>query len=127
MTRPERLESSDSSPPVVHVSNGMLAATFAKALFDHGVRMCHDSHLIKMAKEPKLRLNPKDGTKRGIGDGDIVRLNANGSTITAKIKWDERVAENTLVIPLGFEKEIPVHDLGTNLMNGLSVEISREK
>jgi NADH-quinone oxidoreductase subunit G len=124
LTRPERLELKESSVSTERPNNGSLTATFSKTLFDRGERMKHDPHLVKMVKEPKLRLNPNEGMKRGIGDGDIVRLKANGQSITAKIKWDGKVAEKTIVIPLGFEQEIPVHELGVNLMNGLPVEIN---
>jgi NADH-quinone oxidoreductase subunit G len=101
----------------------MLGASFARILFDHGVRMEHDPHLVQLAKEPRLKVHPQEGKKRGLEEDDDVRVTANGNSIVAKIRFDERVAENTIVIPLGFEKEIPVHELGTNLMNGLAVEI----
>lgn len=107
------------------LKQGMLAATFARVLFDHGVRMKHDPHLVWVAKEPSLRLNPKEGRERGIQDGDVVRVKANGNSCLAKVKWDEGVAEKALVLPLGFEKEIPVHDLGSNLLNGMAVEIAK--
>lgn len=103
-----------------------LAATFSPILFDHGVRMNHDPHLIRLAKEPMLRLQMQEGMKRGLQDGDTVRVSANGSAIMAKVNFDERVAQGTIVLPLGFEQKIPVHELGTYLMNGLQVEIDRE-
>ena len=103
---------------------GSLFATFAPKLFDQGVRMKHNPHVFHLVKEPKVRLHPSECTQRGIKEGDTVRLKANGSTITASIKLDERVAEKTVVLPLGFEA-IPVHDLGTNLFNGLAIEIEQ--
>ena len=88
--------------------------------------MTHDPHLVWMAKEPRLRLSPEEGIKRGLQDNDTVRVSANGRSIVAKIKFDDQVAKGTLVVPLGFEKEIPAHEFGNRLMNGLPVEISRE-
>jgi NADH-quinone oxidoreductase subunit G len=104
---------------------GSLAATFTPALFDHGVRMKHNPHVIKLAKEPKVRLHQSEGMKRGIKDGDQIKLSANGNTITAKVALDKDIALNTIVIPTGFEDMIPIHDLGTNLQNGMSIQISK--
>lgn len=86
--------------------------------------MKHDPHLVWLAKEPTLRLNPKEGKKRELGDGEVISVKVKGNAIVAKMNWDERVAENTLVLPLGFENEIAVHELGTFLMNGEEVEIT---
>jgi NADH-quinone oxidoreductase subunit G len=119
--RPDLLEFKEM--PSTKTQSGKLGASFARALFDHGVRMEHDPHLVQLAKEPRLKVHPQEGKKRGLEEDDDVRVTANGNSIVAKIRFDERVAENTIVIPLGFEKEIPVHELGTNLMNGLAVEI----
>jgi NADH-quinone oxidoreductase subunit G len=126
LNRPQKLETKQSGKPPEATNQESLVATFSRVLFDHGVRMKHDPHLVWMAKEPKLRLSPKEGAKRGLNDEDTVRISVNGNSIVAKIKFDERVAEGTVVIPLGFEKEIPVHELGIRLMNGLPVEIRRE-
>lgn len=103
---------------------GTLAATFAPALFDHGVRMNHNPHVIKLAKDPGVRLHPNEGTKRNLNNGDTVSLTANGNTITGKVKLDDKVAEGTIVLPLGFP-EIPVHELGVNLLNGIAIEIHK--
>jgi NADH-quinone oxidoreductase subunit G len=119
--RPQNISTEQAMSP----NSNQLLATFAPALFDHGVRMKHDVQLVQMAKEPRVRLHPNDGTKRGIQDGDEVRLKANEYSITAKIKLDDRVAENTIVLPLGFE-QVPTHELGTNLLNGIPIEIQKE-
>ncbi len=104
-------------------TEGKLFATFSRTLFDHGVRMKHDSHLLELAKEPCLRLFPQEGKKRGIHDGDMVCVTASHNTIRAKVKLDARVAEGTIVFPIGFEKEIAIHELGINLMNGSTIDI----
>jgi NADH-quinone oxidoreductase subunit G len=100
-----------------------LYASFAPALFDEGVRMKHNPHLIQMAKTPYVRLHPQEAKKRGIPDKSSVKISAKNHSITAKAKWDERVAEGTLVIPLGFD-QVRGHDLGAYLMNGLLVEMT---
>ena len=101
-----------------------LAGTFAPSLFDHGVRMLHNPKVVQLAKEPRILLHPKEGMERGIKNGEIVNLSGNGHLIRAKIKLDESVAENTVVIPLGFETSIPAYELGPNLLNGLSIEVA---
>jgi NADH-quinone oxidoreductase subunit G len=105
-------------------SNGNLRATFAPALFDHGVRMNHNSHVIQLVKEPRIRLNTSEAAKRNIKEGDKVNVSANGNTISGIIKVDDLVAEGTVVLPLGFP-EIPVHELGTNLLNGLVINLTK--
>lgn len=118
--RPSTIHPALMAGPIA--SGGSLAATFAHALFDQGVRMKHDSHLIQLAHEPYARLNPHEATKRKILDGGAIRINANGNVIQAKVKWDDQVAVGTIVLPLGFEN-VPVHDLEINLLNGLALEI----
>jgi NADH-quinone oxidoreductase subunit G len=127
-SRPDKIDLRDEpvKPAINAESDQKLLATFARILFDHGVRMQHDPHLVWLAKEPRLRLHPQEGISRGIKDDDTVRLSANGNSFVAKVKFDEQVAAHTIVLPLGFEKEVSVHELGTNLMNGLAVEIKLE-
>ncbi len=98
-----------------------LLATFAHALFDHGERMKHNPHVIQLAQEPHVRINPGEGSKRGIQSGDTVHIN---NLIHAKVMLDARVADGTIVLPLGFE-EVPVHELGTQLLNGLPITIEK--
>lgn len=102
---------------------GMLA-TFAPALFDHGVRMQHNGPLLKLAKQPYVRIHPAEARKRGLNAGDRVEMHVNGQgnerVVCGEIQLDTRVAENTIVLPIGF-KECAVHELDTNLLNGLEV------
>ena len=87
-------------------------ATFAPYPIRHGVRMKHDSHLSQMIKEPYARIHPREGAKRRIKDNEKIRLSAGGNSIIAKVQLDERVADGTVVLPFGFEQQIPVHELG---------------
>lgn len=117
--RPQKIESGASK-----TAEGNLFATFTYALFDNGVRMKHNPHVIQLAQEPRVRIHPSEGEKRGLKSGDTVRLAHNGNSISAKIKFDEKIALRTTVIPLGFDA-LPVAELGVPLLNGLSVEIEK--
>lgn len=125
LERPQMIEGNLSFKTAAPLSQGALAATFSRLLFDHGVRMKHDPHLVHMAKSPRIRLAPHEGEARGLKDEDKVRVSANGQSIVAKVKLDEGVAKGTLVLPLGFEAEIPVHELGAHLTDGLQVDIAK--
>lgn len=109
-----------------HQQKGLLAATFARALFDHGARMLHNSHLVELAKEPCVRLHPQEANQQGIQNGEMVNISANGQTIAAKVKCDERIASGTLVLPLGFP-EVPAQNLNPTLLNDFSVVIRSQK
>jgi NADH-quinone oxidoreductase subunit G len=102
-----------------------LKATFAKYLFDHDELMLHDPHLIQLAKEPRVRIHPSEGKKRGIDNGDLVRLRRGEKTIAAQVALDDKVALQTLVLPLVFPK-VPVWELGADLLNGFAIEIQRD-
>ena len=105
-------------------STDTLRGTFTYSLFDEGVRMKHDPHLIQLVKEPRVRIHTQEGVRRGIQDGNMVRLSVNGNTISGKVRLDNRVSEGAIVLPLGFD-EIRTHELGVNLLNGLAIEIQR--
>ncbi len=124
-TRPAQLPSL-SKQQINHNPNS-LTATFTHTLFDHGNRMKHNKHLVQMAKEPCVRINPIEGMKREIRNNDWVDLSAHeGSFIKAKVELDERVPTGTIVLPLGFES-FPVYQLASNLTNGLSIKIEKTR
>jgi len=113
----------DDEPSLGQEQTKGLYASFAPALFDQGVRMKHNPHLLQLAKDPHVRLHPQEAEKRGIQNGGRVRISSKHHAITAKAKWDERVAAKTVVIPLGFD-EVPARELNAYLMNGLLVEVN---
>lgn len=121
LQRPKEI-STRSSPRIAQ--NGSLAATFAPALFNGGQRMQHNPHVTQLVKEPRLRLHPTDGLKRGLQDGDVATITANGNSLSAKVKLDSKVASGCIVLPLGFD-EVPVHKLSQNLINGFPVEVRK--
>jgi NADH-quinone oxidoreductase subunit G len=103
---------------------GSMKAVFAHALFDHGNRMKNNPHLVQLAKEPMIRIHPQEGTRMGLRDGQHVAVKTNGKEIRGKVKLDRRVSAGTVVIPLGFP-ELPVHELGVNLFNGIPISLER--
>ena len=119
--KPQPFQRRELKPQTIRFEEG-LRATFAPALFDQGVRMQHNPHLSQLAKEPFVRLHPNEGKKRNLETGDRVALSANGATIHGKIKLDPKVAERTLVLPLGFDS-LPVADLKLNYLNGSTIEV----
>lgn len=125
LQRPEIQLTNPSQANPSGTSAGPLSATFAPALFDHGVRMKHNPHVVQLAKEPRIRVHPSEAAKRGIQNGSRVRVSANGNAIVGKVRIDKQVAEGTVVLPLGFEA-IPARELGPNLINGMKIEIEKE-
>lgn len=118
--RPEKI----AGPAKTHTQAAPLAATFAPTLFDRGQRMQHNPHASQLIKDPRIRMHPADGLKQGLQDGGQVIVSASGKSISGKLKLDPKVANGTVVLPLGFE-EIPVHLLSNNLMNGFAVEVRK--
>lgn len=116
----------ESIPTVASVKQSPpLQAVFAQVLFDHGVRMQRDQHLVKMAKEPYARIHPKEAEKQGLKNGDTISVTSEGNKICTQIKYDSQMAEGTLILPLGFP-EVFVHELSPNLLNGLPITIKKE-
>lgn len=110
----------------ISANNNQLAATFAYSLFDRGVRMKHNPHLLKLVHEPYVRMHAKEAKKRNLNDKDKIEIRSKESKIEAYLKIDSTVAEGTIVLPLGFE-ELPVVNLATNLLNGLLVEVEKSR
>lgn len=111
--------------PSQEPKDGSLSASFAKVLFDQGVRMKHNAHLSKLSKQAFVRIHPLEAVKRGIKEGESLKLKVNENQILAKVKIDLAVSVGTIVLPLGFS-DVPVHELGNRLFNGLIVEVKQE-
>jgi NADH-quinone oxidoreductase subunit G len=101
-----------------------LRATFAKSLFDHGVRMRHNPHLLEMVKDPLVRIHPEEAVKHQLADGHQARITAEAGAVIGTISYDASVAKGTVVLPLGFS-ELAVFDLAKTLFNGLHVKAER--
>jgi NADH-quinone oxidoreductase subunit G len=105
-------------------ANNQLRASFSRSLFDEGVRMKHNPHLIQLSKLPGARIHPKDAAKYHVNDEDAISIRSAAGAIQGKVKIDKGVSEGTIVLPLGFS-ELPVHELGNYLLNGMLIEIER--
>jgi len=112
LLRPKRLDVEEAPKP----SEKGLFATFSHALFDQGVRMQHNNHLTELVKSPAFRIHPE----AGIDDGATIKI----GSLTGQIRLDPQVAKGTIVIPLGFS-QLPAHELGQNLLNGLRVTLDQ--
>lgn len=99
-----------------------LAGTLSYCLFDRGVRMKRNTHLVQMAKDPVVRMHAEEMRKHGLQDGEVAEFRSEKGALAAKVKADARVAKGTVVFPLGFP-ECPSHVLAPDLVNGFSVEV----
>ncbi|MBA3957098.1 MAG: NADH-quinone oxidoreductase subunit NuoG [Parachlamydiaceae bacterium] len=104
------------------IAEGALRASFARALFDEGVLMTHNPHLIQLAKAPFVRVHPNEAKKRGLRHGHVVTIRSKEGFLEAKLHWDTNVAEETIVIPVGF-KQIAAYELDRNLTNGIAIDV----
>lgn len=98
-----------------------LYATFAPVLFDQGVRMKHNAHLLQLAPKPYVRMHPLECEKRNIQNNQKITITKDNCSISAHVTFDTKIASNTIVIPLGFE-DVKACELGPNLLNGQVVE-----
>ncbi|MBA3816303.1 MAG: NADH-quinone oxidoreductase subunit NuoG [Parachlamydiaceae bacterium] len=119
----ERSKAINSKPSQAYQAG--IKASFASALFDHGNRMQHNAHLVQLAKEPRARIHPALAKQYYLDDHEEVIVRANHNEIRAKIKLDPSVAENTVILPLGFP-ELAVQELGKVLYNGLPIELRKK-
>jgi NADH-quinone oxidoreductase subunit G len=101
---------------------GQLFGTLAPALFDAGVRMKRNHHLVQLAKAPAARLHPDEAKQRKLTSGSVVQIHANGQTTVMQIICDPGVSKGTIVLPLGFA-EVPISSLAPNFLNGFEVKI----
>lgn len=111
-------------PSVPQKNNGDLRASFAPALFDHGTRMRHNPHLSQLVDEADARIHPKEAEKRGLQDKEETLVESAQGSIRIKIRLDRTVAEETIVLPIGFST-IPLQELDAPLLNGLPIKIGK--
>ncbi len=116
--QPESLPRRSPSKPI---ADG-LKVSFSPKLFDNGVRMQHNPQLSEMCDDACVLINSTEATKRNLHCGDTVSLEHGNGTITAKLKVSPKVANGTLVVPLGF-KAIPTQEWGINILNGAEITI----
>lgn len=122
---PNLIQDNQDNSQVEERRQGWLSATFSKTLFDHGVRMQHNEHLVKLVKNPTFRLNKNEGVKLGLISGEACVVNSNTNKVKGIIEFDNGVADGTIVLPLGFP-DVPVHNLANILYNGLKVMVTTD-
>lgn len=105
-------------------NEGELFAIFERKLFDQGVRMQKNTQLEKTVKPPRIRINGTEALKAHVNQGAAVLVSANNRSIKGYIQIDDTVADETIVLPVGF-KDLAVFDLNESLFNGLRVRLKR--
>lgn len=105
-------------------SESGLKLSFKRILFDKGTRVSRTTALSKMVKEPMIELNVETGKDLGLASGDKVKLKSNEGAIEGNVTLCKRIAQNTVVVPLGFP-ELAAHELSENLLNGLEVKVEK--
>ncbi len=103
---------------------GSLTISFAPVLFDRGIRMKHNPHLLQESPAPEIRIHPKSAEKYQLSTGDLAQVSANGHGFQGTVRLSSDVAEGVVVVPLGYEA-LPVRELGVELNNGIAVEVKR--
>jgi molybdopterin-containing oxidoreductase family molybdopterin binding subunit len=63
------------------------------------------SGMLKKDPEPLLQINPSDATKRGVGDGDIVRVFNDLGQVKVKVKLSENILPGVVNIDEGWWSE----------------------
>jgi NADH-quinone oxidoreductase subunit G len=99
-----------------------LQTCFTTSLFDAGVRMQHNPHLLQLVKKPLVKIHPIEGEKRGIADHSLIQLKVQGISIQTEIEWSDKVSEGTILLPKGFSG-LSIQNLALNWMNGAVIEI----
>jgi NADH-quinone oxidoreductase subunit G len=102
---------------------GQMCAIYEGKLFDQGVRMSHNPHLYQLSKTPFARMHPHEGKKRGISDRGKIHISHEANSVEGEVQFDPQVAENTIIIPLGFN-QISAYELSDNPVHGFFVEVS---
>ncbi len=105
LVRQKRIDAIEVPP-----SKGLFL-TFSHALFDHGIRMQHNPHLLQLAKNLPFRISTNNAFH--LKDGDTVMVN---NTLKGTISLDDSVAKDTLVIPID-----NAYELGPNPLNASKV------
>jgi NADH-quinone oxidoreductase subunit G len=113
-----RKSKSQASP-----SNG-LKAYFEHVLFDHGERMLRNTHLVQLAKDPKIRMHPQQAETAGIREGSRIEVSSKEGKVEGIATLDSGVSNQIVLIPLGF-KTLQAHELGRELWNGMAVTLRK--
>ena len=87
----------DASPPPVDAYALRLVA--GRRLYDNGVMVQHSAHLAELAPTPRLRANPYDLDRLGVGTGDRVRVTSSRTSLTLEVAADAGVPRGSVALP----------------------------
>jgi len=87
------------------------------------VTVQHSAHLATLAAVPRLRANPYDLDRLGVGTGDRVRVTSSRTTLTLEVAADTGVPRGSVALPFNLPGE-GAADLidGTQPVTDLRVE-----
>lgn len=125
ISREKRVPTKQSKESQESLKEG-LKGVFVRSLFDHGVRMKHDNHLIELSKQGCFMMHSAEGKKQGLETGDLVQLQTNEGTVNGSVCLDDKVAAGTILLPLGYP-ELPVRNLSKALLNGFLINMTKLK
>jgi anaerobic selenocysteine-containing dehydrogenase len=94
-----------------------------RRLYDNGVTVQHSAHLATLAAVPRLRANPYDLDRLGVGTGDRVRVTSSRTSLTLEVAADTGVPRGSVALPFNLPGE-GAADLidGTQPVTDLRVE-----
>ncbi|MCU1462678.1 MAG: NADH-quinone oxidoreductase, chain [Acidimicrobiales bacterium] len=112
---------STAAPPAVDAYALRLVA--GRRLYDNGVTVRHSAHLAGLAPSPRLRANPYDLDRLGLGTGDRVRVTSSRTTLTLEVAADTGIPRGSVALPFNLPGE-GAADLidGTQPVTDLRVE-----
>lgn len=100
-----------------------LYISMSRSLFDKGIRMQHNTDLFQLVDNPSFRVSSRTGKRLQLQEGKEIQIFHKNNALMGMVTFDDTVSENTLIIPLGFECDLPVYDLGSQLRNGMKVRV----
>ena len=103
-------------------TDSSLKLSVSRKLFDYGVRVKHSPAIAKLVKEPRIEMHPDEGV--GFAEGDTIKVSSEFGSLKGKVNLHKGIAKGTVVIPEGF-MDLPLQELGLNLVNGLAVKVEK--
>ena len=102
----EDLESRFTLPPQSPKSGDTLALIVTQSLFHSGKFSTRAQGLLQIQSKGCLSMNPTDGTRLGIEDGDTVRVSNALGEAESSVKLLDRVPEGVMYFPEHFDGDI---------------------
>jgi len=80
----------------------------------------HNPWLLELIPEPIVRVNPADAKKRGIAEGDYVRLYNDRGSVKLKAVYNNGVRPGMVIVPKGWESDQFKEGNYASLVSGVS-------